>query len=129
MNPHYKSEYYSYFTLVVKGKYIQNFNDMLADAGYKSPYGGKSITLVARVKIGHEGSFPVRNFKREDIECTKIKKGSRVFFGIRCSLYKSEGEKKVQFNLKYVRYLEKYLGEEEEEEVENELGKDNGPVF
>ena len=44
----------------------------------------------------------------EDIESSKVTKGSRVLFGIRCSLYKTrEGEKKVQFNLKYLRYLEK----------------------
>jgi hypothetical protein len=104
---------------------------MLANAGYKSPYGGKSITLVARVKPAYEGNFPVRNLQMEDIESSKVTKGSRVLFRIRCSLYKTrEGEKKVQFNLKYLRYLEKYLGEEEEEEEEqNELGTDNGPVF
>jgi hypothetical protein len=45
------------------------------------------------------------------ISNSKVTKGSRVLFGIRCSLYKTrEGEKKVQFNLKYLRYLEKYLG-------------------
>jgi hypothetical protein len=39
-NPQYDSEYYSYYTLVVKGKYVKNFLDVLAAAGYKSPYGG-----------------------------------------------------------------------------------------
>jgi hypothetical protein len=127
-NPKYSSEFYENFTLVVKGSYVKKNIEILKRVGYKTNY-ANSITLVSRVKVGYEGEYPVRNLQREIIETSKIVKGSRVFFGCCCSLYEThEGEKRVQFNLKYVRYLEKYLGEEEEEE-DNELGQDTGPEF
>ncbi len=66
----------------------------MAAAGYKIPYGGKSITVVARVKAGHEGGFPVRNLEMENIESTKVGKGSLALYGIRCSLYKTGGGEK-----------------------------------
>jgi hypothetical protein len=127
-NEKYKSDYYEFFTLVVKGQYVKEIIDMLKKIGFKSKYPG-SMTLVVRVKAGHVGCFPVRNLQQEIIETSNIIKGSRVLFGCYCSLYESsEGEKKVQFNLQYVRLLEKYLGEEDiyEEKV---LGKDTGPTF
>jgi hypothetical protein len=72
-NPQYNSDYYSYFILVVKGKFVKKFLDMLADAGYKSPYGGKSSTLVARVKPAYEGDFPVRNLQKLCLQiCVKL---------------------------------------------------------
>ncbi len=50
-------------------------------------------------------------------------------FSCKCSIYRnSENCLKVQFNLKWLRKLEK-VEEERESETETELGEDDGPIF
>jgi hypothetical protein len=68
-NEKYKSDYYEFFTLVVKGQYVKEIIEILKKIGYKSKYPG-SMTLVVRVKAGHVGCFPVRNLQQEIIETT-----------------------------------------------------------
>jgi hypothetical protein len=126
-NPKYHNSYYEKFTVVIKGPIIGDFVEKLKKAGYDNGY-PNSITLVAAVKKGYQGEFPVRNMSLQKIDAKEIKKGSRVMFSCKCSIYKnSENCLKVQFNMKWLRKVEKV--EESEEEREPELGEDDGPIF
>jgi hypothetical protein len=126
-NPKYHNKYYEKFTIVIKGPIIGDFVKKLQKVGYENGY-ANSITVVATVKKGFQGQFPVRDINRQKIETKEIQKGSRVMFSCKCSIYKSiENCLKVQFNLKWLRKLENV--EEREEESDPELGEDDGPIF
>lgn len=123
-NPKYRNKFYEKFTLVIRGPVIEDFVKKLGQVGYNNGF-LNSITVVATVKAGFKGEFPVRDMNREIIETKEVKKGSRVMFSCKCTIYKnSENCLKVQFNLKWLRKLENV-----EEEREAELGEDDGPVF
>ncbi len=127
-NPLYSNKFYDKFTVVVKGPIIGDFVNKLESVGYEHGY-ANSITLVATVKKGYKGEFPVRNMNVETIDTNEVEKGSRVMFSCKCSIYtNSENCLKVQFNLKWLRKLEK-VEEEKDEERKLELGEDDGPIF